>query len=243
MPSDSRTTLLAGRLSALRLRLEAAALRVNRKATDVTLLAVSKKIPVSLMSEAIDAGQRLFGESYVQEAGQKIAHLRRHSAVLGDCCFHCIGPLQRNKAKRAVGLFDVIQTIDRFEVAQLVSTAAAAAGKAQRVLLQVNISGEATKSGIIPAEVRNVMESIICLPALAVQGLMCIGTFFPAEAPEAERRSEFIALRNIRDDLQASLGIALPELSMGMSDDFELAVEEGATIVRIGTALFGPRDG
>ena len=193
------------------------------------LLAVSKTKPEAMIREAYAAGQRDFGENYVQELCAKAAAL----ADLPDLRFHLIGPLQRNKAKQIVSVASLVHTVDRASLAEELSKRAAAAGKTLRVLLEVNVSGEASKAGCAPSEAPALAAAVRSSPGLALAGLMTI----PPDTDDRElARPYFRSLRELRDAIGD-----LPELSMGMSHDFEIAIEEGATIVRVGTAIFGSR--
>lgn len=217
----------------------AAVAKGDLAAQSVHLIAVSKKVSAENMLLAVQAGQMDFGENYVQEAKIKIENLRALSPEKPR--IHFIGHLQRNKAKEAVLLFDVIHTVDRVELADELNRQAVKIGKIQQVLIQVNISSEATKAGASIEELPSLLSHAITLSNLRVTGLMCIGSYFEETAPDAVRRSEFVRLRELRTGYERSLGILLPDLSMGMSHDFELAVEEGASFVRVGTAIFGAR--
>jgi pyridoxal phosphate enzyme (YggS family) len=190
----------------------------------VRLVAVSKTFPAADVERAIAAGMTGVGENKVQEAREKRPDVASHAL------WHLIGHLQSNKAKDAVRLFDVIQTVDSVELAEKLGRAAEAIGKRQEVLLQVNVGREAQKSGAEPEEVPELMTSIAAIPSLHVNGLMTI-------PPLGDPRVHFRELRTMRDDL------GLAELSMGMTDDFETAIEEGATIIRVGRAIFGSRGG
>ena len=202
--------------------------------SDVRIIAVSKTMPVSAIQEAYDNGQRDFGENKVQEMADKQRQLP------GDIAWHMIGHLQTNKAKSAIDLFSLIHSVDRMSLAEELNREAAKKNKILPVLIQVNISGEETKSGIDPAGTRQLLQEVALLPSLSVQGLMTMPPWF--ENPE-EARPYFIALRKLRDELAGEKipNVSLKELSMGMSGDFETAIEEGATLVRIGTAIFGER--
>jgi hypothetical protein len=215
----------------VRKRLEAAARRGGRDPAAVKLVAVSKTVDVARIREALAAGHKIFGENYLQEARSKIE-------TLGEVAsWHFIGHLQSNKAKAAVELFHLIHSVDRLKLAQALDAAAAQMGKVQEILIQVNLAGEESKSGISPEAAPELLREITRLPHLRVVGLMTMPPFL---APEAVR-PYFRALRELRDRLlNLDLG-PLPELSMGMSGDFEVAVEEGATLVRVGTAIFGQR--
>jgi len=197
----------------------------------VKLVAVSKTVDQGRIKEAWHAGQHIFGENYLQEAKAKIAALGPGPA------WHFIGHLQSNKAKAAVELFGLIHGVDRLKLAQALEKAAAQMGKVQEILIQVNLAGEESKSGTSPEAAAGLLQEIGQLPHLRVKGLMTMPPFLDPE----EVRPYFRALRELRDRLeQLDLG-KLPELSMGMSGDYEVAVEEGATLVRVGTAIFGRR--
>lgn len=225
---------IAQNLTEVKKRIEAAARRAGRGLGQVRLVAVSKTVPVARLQEAVAAGQTLFGENYLQEAQPKIA-------ALGDAAhWHFVGHLQTKKAKGVVGLFDLIHSVDRLKLAQALDQAAARLGRIQDILIQVNLAGEASKSGAAPGEVADLLEEIGKLPHLRVMGLMTMPPWFD----EPERvRPYFRALRELRDRLEELRLSAsgLPELSMGMTGDFEVAVEEGATLVRVGAAIFGER--
>jgi hypothetical protein len=223
------------RLAQLRARIRRAAEACGREADAVRLVAVAKTFPAEAVRRAAQAGAREIGENYIQEAREKIAALEGLGVR-----WHFIGHLQTNKAKYAVRLFDLIQTVDSLRLAAEIDRQARKAGKLQEVLVQVNIGGEATKSGVPPAEAGGLVRAISAFENLSVRGLMAIPPFF--DAPELAR-PYFAALRALRDRIRAEVGDAgaLPELSMGMTGDFEAAVAEGATIVRIGTAIFGAR--
>ncbi len=238
-------TRFADRLSVVRARIEAAARRAGRDPGEVRLVAVSKLQPAEAIAEALLAGQPCFGENYVQEAVAKQAALAanpdpavREAAARAE--WHLVGPIQRNKARDAVRHFALVHSVDREGIGEALARRATAEGRSLRVLVQVNISGEASKAGVAPDDTARLVERLLGLPGLAVCGLMAI----PAKAasPEAAH-GPFAALRRLRDRLvdDGLPRAALSELSMGMSDDFEPAVEEGATLVRVGTALFGAR--
>jgi PLP dependent protein len=193
----------------------------------VTLVAVSKTQPPEAIRAAYAAGQRDFGENYAQEWRAKADAL----ADLGDLVWHFIGGLQTNKVKLVAGRVRWVHTVDRASLAEELSRRSAATGATTRVLLEVNVAGEASKAGCAPADVPRLAEQVSRLPGLALRGLMCIP---PAEG---DPRPHFAALRALRD----GLGLALPDLSMGMSGDYRIAIEEGATLVRVGTAIFGAR--
>jgi len=222
---------IAQNLNEVRRRLAAAAQRAGRDPAQVRLVAVSKTVPVERIREAVAAGQRLFGENYLQEARGKIEALGETAS------WHFIGHLQSNKAKAAVALFELIHGVDRLKLAAALEAAAAQIGKVQEILIQVNLAAEASKSGAAPEAAAGLLREISRLPHLRVRGLMTMPPFLDPEAV----RPYFRALRELRDHLRDSSGLPLPELSMGMSGDYEVAVEEGATLVRVGTAIFGSR--
>jgi pyridoxal phosphate enzyme (YggS family) len=215
-------------------RLDEAARGAGRDPADVRLVAVTKTVGLERLKEAVAAGHTLFGENYVQEAKTKIASLGP------GLTWHFIGHLQSNKAKAAVELFDLIHSVDRLSLARALEQAAARQDKIQHILLQVNLAGEASKSGTAPENAQNLLSEIGKMPHLRVLGLMTMPPWF--DDPERVR-PYFRALRELRDRLRGLQLVEgdLPELSMGMTGDFEVAVAEGATLVRIGTAIFGQR--
>jgi pyridoxal phosphate enzyme (YggS family) len=222
---------LSTRLASLQNDIASAAKTAGRDPSEIELLAVSKTQPVEAIEAALRAGLTHFGENKVQEARGKIDSL-------GRGVWHLIGHLQSNKAKDAVRLFDSIDSVDRAELAAEINHRADDLGKTQDVLLQVNIAGESTKFGCAPAAARALAEAINALPRLCLRGLMTIAPY----APDPEKsRPPFAGLRLLRDQLETDTGLKLPVLSMGMSGDFAVAIEEGSTCVRIGTALFGER--
>lgn len=223
----------AERLDAILERIAAAATRAGRNPSEVQLVAVSKTFPADDVRAVWEAGQTAFGENRVQEAEAKIPQLP------GALRWHLIGHLQRNKVRRALPLFEMIQGVDTVDLAQAIDRIAAELGLFPRVLLEVNVAGEASKFGFAPAALEREIDSLLALPRVQVEGLMTIAPY--AEDPE-QARPHFRALRELRDRLAARCGVPLGTLSMGMSGDFEVAVEEGATIVRVGTAIFGGRE-
>lgn len=224
---------LAERLSTVRERIRAAAESVDRDPKTVTLIAVSKTHPAEIVDAAVSAGVADLGENRVQEAQAKKSGVR-------DARWHLIGPLQRNKARVALEVFDVIHTVDRPEIAERLQFLLEKHWPERRVevLLEVNIGDEPQKAGVSPEEANRLLDSVRGQDRLTVRGLMVIPPF---TAEPEETRSSFRALRDLRDRLQDDTGHPLPELSMGMSQDFEIAIAEGATLVRVGTAVFGPR--
>ncbi len=239
------TSQVAARLEAVRERIAAAADRAGRKADEVALLGASKVQTTETIVQALQGGLTLLGENYVQEAAEKRPGIEALALELGFAPprWHLIGALQRNKAKRAVELFDVVETVDRSSLANALAKAAAAsearAGRPLDVFLQVNLSAEPQKAGVAEEELEALFDHCAGLQALRVVGLMTI----PAPVPDpADNRPVFARLREWRDRLaERAGGEALRELSMGMSRDFEIAIEEGATVVRVGSDLFGPR--
>ncbi|HWK54801.1 MAG TPA: YggS family pyridoxal phosphate-dependent enzyme [Hyphomicrobiales bacterium] len=225
---------IAQRLAALRQRIRASEQQYARAPGSVQLLAVSKTQPLASLREALGAGQRAFAENYLQEALDKIAAL----AATPDLQWHFIGPIQSNKTRALAEHFAWVHTVDRARIAQRLHEQRNPALEPLRVLIQVNVSGEASKSGLSPTELPALAEHIAGLSRLRLCGLMCI----PAPQPSFERqRLPFRQLRELRDQLLAAGHAHCRELSMGMSQDFEAAIAEGATLVRIGTDVFGPR--
>ena len=221
-------------LEEIRIRLDDAARRAGRDPAGIKLVAVTKTVGPESLKEAAAAGQSLFGENYVQEAKTKIASLGP------GLTWHFIGHLQSNKARAAVELFDLIHSVDRLSLARALEQAAARLGKVQAILFQVNLAGEASKSGTAPENAEALLRDLSQMPHLKVMGLMTMPPWF--DEPEGAR-PYFRALRELRDRLRRLQLVEgdLPELSMGMTGDFEVAVAEGATLVRIGTAIFGRR--
>jgi pyridoxal phosphate enzyme (YggS family) len=215
-------------------RIKAACVPSGRQADGVTLLAVSKTFGAPAVREAFVAGQRAFGENYVQEALAKIEAL---ADLRSQIQWHLIGPLQSNKTRVVAEAFDWVHSVDRLKIAQRLSEQRPAQLPPLQICLQVNISGEASKSGLLPAEVPAVALAVESLPRLRLRGLMAIPE--PAADPAAQRVPHR-ALATLLAELQAQ-GLALDTLSMGMSADLEAAVAEGATLVRVGTAIFGGR--
>ncbi len=223
-------------LEAVRSRISAAAQDCGRSPEEVTLLAVSKTKPVSDIEETIAAGQRAFGENYVQEGVSKIQYFAQ-TPHADELEWHFIGPLQSNKSRLVAEHFDWIHTVDRVKIAQRLSEQRPADKAALNVLIQINISDESSKSGIDLEALDALAAQVAEMPNLRLRGLMAI----PAPAPDAgTRRAAFVRMRALFDALRVEHP-AIDTLSMGMSDDFELAIAEGANLVRIGTALFGAR--
>jgi pyridoxal phosphate enzyme (YggS family) len=224
-------TPVAQNLAEVRATIATTCRKVNRDPQEVRLVAVSKTVGLERIREAVAAGQKIFGENYLQEAKEKIA-------ALSNMSWHLVGHLQTNKAKAAVALFDLIHAVDRIKLARELNAAAARLGKIQDVLIQVKQGGEDTKSGVAPDKASELVKEVARLPHLRLLGLMTMPPWF---ADPEEVRPFFRALRDLRERLRDLSGLPLMELSMGMSDDFAVAVEEGATLVRVGTAIFGRR--
>jgi len=225
-------------------RIAHAAMRAGRGPEEVRLIAVSKNVPASSVRQAVEAGLRDFGENRIQEFSAKRELLSRYvdlhspEAPLGyRVSWHLIGHLQKNKAKAGVELFDIIHSVDSLELAVMINKFAGNAGKIQRILIQVKLSDEESKYGILKEELMDILNATSAMKSLRVEGLMTIPPFF--DDPE-KVRPFFRELRETRDRA-AARGFSLAGLSMGMSHDFEVAIEEGATMVRVGTALFGER--
>ena len=216
----------------VRERIEGAAQKAGRDPKEIKLVAVSKMVEVDRIKEAIEAGVSILGENYVQEAQEKIEALGK------PVSWHFIGHLQSNKAKYAVRLFDVIHSLDSIPLAEELSRRAEQPDRVIRVMIEVNLSKEATKFGTDEERVLNLARRIQNLGHLSLEGLMTMPPYF--DSPEMSR-PYYVALRELEDRMIKD-GIPLKELSMGMSNDFEIAIEEGATYVRVGTAIFGPRE-
>jgi pyridoxal phosphate enzyme (YggS family) len=223
---------LSVRLHEVQERMARAAARAGRSAQSVTLLAVGKAQPPATLAAAADLGLTHFGESYLQEALEKIAALQDRPLI-----WHFIGRLQANKTRPIAAGFSWVHAVDRLRLAERLSEQRPHHAPPLNVCLQVNLAGEASKGGVAPQALPELAASVARLPRLALRGLMCIP---PEETDPARQRPWFARLRALRDELNAG-GAALDTLSMGMSGDFEAAIEEGATLVRVGTALFGPR--
>lgn len=226
---------IAANLEAIRRRVEAAARRAGRDPHSVALMAVSKTHPAADILEAVAAGQFLFGENRVQEFAAKHAAVSAAGAKV-----HLIGHLQSNKAAKAAELFDAVDSVDSLKLAERLQEAGARLGRTLDILLEVNVGGEAAKSGLAP-DAPELLEILRAQPRFAnvqIKGLMTVPPV--SEDPE-DARPYFRRLRELREELRGQCGLELPELSMGMSHDFEVAVEEGSTCVRVGTAIFGAR--
>lgn len=224
---------IGANLQAVKARIGTAARQCARDPADITLLAVSKTFGAAAVRAAYAAGQRAFGENYVQEAAHKI------DALPGlDLIWHFIGPIQGNKTRQIAEHFDWVHSVDRPKIAERLAAARPAARAPLQVCIQINIGDEASKSGATPGAALELARVIETLPQLALRGLMTIP---PASDDVGVQRSYFAALRKLRDELAAT-GLNLDTLSMGMSADLEAAIAEGATLVRVGTAIFGTRD-
>jgi pyridoxal phosphate enzyme (YggS family) len=225
---------IAERLKSVRTLIAEAAAGAGRAADEIELIAVSKTHPPESIDEAIAAGQFVFGESRVQEARVKIPQ------VASSARWHFIGHLQKNKVRHALPLFEYFHGIDSIEIARDVDRIADEAGLFPGVLLEVNMAGESSKFGFAPTQLAAAMEPLLELRRIDIRGLMTIA---PLVEKAEEARRYFAGLRELRDQVAAECGVALPVLSMGMSGDFPIAIEEGATMVRVGTSIFGKRSG
>ncbi len=223
---------VAENLERVREQVAEAAAKVGRAVDEIQLIAISKTHDAEKVRAAYGAGQTLFGESRVQEARAKIPELP------SNLRWHFVGHLQKNKIRHALPLFELFHSVDSLALAQEMSRIADEEGMHPRVLLEVNVAGEASKFGFARTALRGEMEQLLALRRLTIEGLMTI----PPLAPEAEAsRKFFVQLRELRDGLESEFQMKLPRLSMGMTNDFAIAVEEGATLVRVGTAIFGER--
>ncbi len=212
--------------------IHSASIRAGRSDASVQLIAVSKTFPVDAIAEAVSAGQSVFGESRLQEAESKI------DGLPGSLHWHFIGRVQRNKVRRLLQRFDVIHGVDSTRLASYINETSKELGIFPKVFLQVNIAEEASKGGYTKDDLRLEMESLLSLDRLEILGLMCIP---PETSPPELARPWFSSLRSLRDRLEVEFNVRLPSLSMGMSGDFSVAIEEGATHVRVGSAIFGKR--
>jgi pyridoxal phosphate enzyme (YggS family) len=223
---------MANRLEGVRARITAAALRAERDPRDVRLIAVSKGMPAARVDAAIEAGVEDIGENRIREAADKQREVRNAAR------WHLIGHVQTNKAARAAALFDFVHSVDSRRVADALSTHRPPGRDSIGVLLEVELTGLPTRYGVVESDVESVVQQLVNVPAIHLMGLMTIAPY--SDDPE-DARASFIRLRHIRDHMEHATGWALPELSMGMTNDFEVAIEEGATMVRIGRAIFGER--
>ena len=246
-------SMLANNLEQITLDIQRVCQRCQRNPDEITLIAVSKTKPTSDVAELVQAGQRVFGENYLQEIKRKYTELEDRYNIdvtaskptsQDQCCFHLIGHLQKNKAKAAAsGMINLIHSLDSIELAQVLSKEAEKKRRVQNVLIQINISAQSSKSGCQPEDLMQVGQEIDQLKGLNLQGLMSIGSSWTPGATEETCRAEFRRMRELKSHLEEALERALPELSMGMSNDFEAAIEEGATMVRVGRSIFGERNG
>ena len=223
---------IAENLELVKARIAQAAAESKRSADEIELVAVTKTHSAETIREATDAGHSLFGESKVQEARNKIPLLP------SNLRWHFIGHLQRNKVRHALPLFQLIHSVDSLDLAQQIDRIACDEGLHPRILLEINAAGEASKFGFQPDKLRQEMESLLALPRLSIEGLMCIPPL--GQDGEASRKY-FVTLRELRNSIENEFALKLPQLSMGMTNDYAVAIEEGATIVRVGTAIFGER--
>ena len=219
-------------LESVREKIAAAADRTGRNSSEIELVAVSKTHPAEIIREAVEAGQEFFGENRVQEALAKIPLLP------GKLRWHLIGHLQSNKIRKALPHFELIHGVDSLDLARDIDRIAAEEGVFPRILLEVNVSGEGSKHGFEPAALERYLEELLALPRLQVEGFM---TMAPLALEAEASRPHFRSLRELRDRLAQQAGISFPTLSMGMSGDYAVGIEEGATLVRVGSAIFGRR--
>lgn len=234
---SSTPTMIAANLADVQTRIRDAAARVGRDANAVTLVAVSKTHPIEAIVDAYTAGQRDFGENRLEELWPKVHEAQARG--LDQIRWHLIGTIQSRKSADAIGPFALIHSVDRMKLVNRLQRDASAAGTVVDVLLEVNVSGESSKHGFSPDEVMKIASELGAMEALRVRGLM---TMAPFVDDAEETRPVFRRLRELRDQVMAThAGIEWPELSMGMTNDFEVAVEEGATLVRVGSAIFGAR--
>ena len=229
------------KIDGIREKIRAAAARAGRSAADVALIGVSKFQPIEAIALAVECGIEILGENRVQERAEKREKCPGLTTWTGEpALWHMIGHLQRNKARKAVEVFDCIQSVDGIELAAALDRIVAEQNRPPfPVMLEVNTSGEASKNGVPPDECFTLLERVLLdCKNLSVEGLMTIG---PLSDDEREIRASFALLRGLAEDARTRFGVAMPHLSMGMSGDYEAAIEEGSTIVRIGTGIFGPR--
>ena len=223
---------IAENLERVREQITQAAAKAGRAVNEIELVAITKTHPAEKVREAVEAGHTLFGESRVQEARAKIPELP------SNLRWHFVGHLQKNKIRHALPLFELFHGVDSLALAQEIDRIAAEEGAHPRVLLEVNVAGEGSKFGFKAETLRAEIGSLLALPRLSMEGLMCI----PPLAEEAEASRKFFGqLRELRNSLEKEFDVKFPHLSMGMTQDFSIAVEEGATLVRVGTAIFGER--
>jgi pyridoxal phosphate enzyme (YggS family) len=228
---------IAANLDNVRERIHAAARKVGRSLDSVTLVAVSKTHPLEAIAAAFDHGQRDFGENRFEELWSKV-DASQYTPLAGNVRWHMIGTIQGRKTDQAVGPFVLLHSIDRLKIAQRISRDAVDVRSQMPVLLEINVSGEPSKHGFTQEELVTSFSDLLQLAGISIQGLM---TMAPIVSDPEETRPLFRELRRLRNELTALHRVELPHLSMGMSNDFEVAIEEGATLVRIGTAIFGAR--
>ena len=236
MNRNERLLLISENLKKVREKVSHAAGRSGRSYEEIALMVVSKTWSPEIVSMVVENGVSLFGENRIQEAVPKIEHLNKIHSHLE---WHLIGHLQKNKAARAVENFDCIQSVDSVKIARRIAGLAEQQGAAQDILLEVNISGEESKFGILPHKVHVVIDELITIPGLFLRGLMTIG---PLTADQDKIRQSFRKMKKLFDQVKKRHPDNAEILSMGMSNDFEIAIEEGATMVRLGRAIFGPRE-
>ncbi len=227
-----RMSSITENLERVREQIASAAANSGRSVDDVELVAITKTHPAEKVREAVEAGQTLFGESRVQEARAKIPELS------SNLRWHFVGHLQKNKVRQVLPLFEMIHSVDSLALARDINRIAEEEGLYPPVLLEVNVAGESSKFGFAPDDLREHMEALLGLPRLSLEGLMCV----PPLAVESEdSRKFFVEVRELRDSLEKEFNMKLPQLSMGMTQDFAIGIAEGATLVRVGTAIFGER--
>jgi pyridoxal phosphate enzyme (YggS family) len=227
-----RMALIHDNLSLVKSKIAEAAQRVHRKPEEVELIVVSKTFPAEVIREAVEDGHRLFGENRVQELLGKIADLP------SDLRWHLIGHLQSNKVRKILPVVEAIHSVDSLDLARDINRVAGELGLFPKVYLEVNVAGEATKYGFAPEKVEAVLDDLLKLDRLEIEGFMCVPPV--GEEPE-DSRKYFVLLRELRDRMSKLAGVPFSGLSMGMSGDYAVAIEEGATLVRVGSAIFGGR--
>jgi pyridoxal phosphate enzyme (YggS family) len=226
---------IAENLAWIKERINSACARANRKPEEINLVAVTKTVDTERIKEGIANGIKIIGENRVQEAKEK------YPAIGNSVEWHMVGHLQTNKVKTALEVFSLIQSIDTIHLAEEIQKRALAISRIVPILIEVNTSGEETKYGLNPEELLSVITSIQAMPNLSIKGLMTIGPGLAIENPEASRES-FQMLYELKNKVESEFKLKLPYLSMGMSSDFEIAIEEGSNMIRIGTAIFGKRE-
>jgi PLP dependent protein len=234
LSADNTKTVIEANLGSLNQRIETACMKVRRSVQEITLVAVTKTVPTGKIIAGIEAGIKIIGENRVQEAQEK------HSVIGNKADWHLIGHLQTNKVKKALEIFSMIQSVDSLHLAQEIERRKVGISKKIPILIEVNTSCEATKYGVQATQLNDLVKDILNLPHITLEGLMTIG---PGLAVEDKERSRpcFRILYELKQKVEAEFGIKLPYLSMGMSSDFEVGIEEGSNMIRVGTAIFGPR--